>query len=52
MGGAAEAAEPGCRAAGGDVSGLPGHNAAREIIRDFKRRRLKPIYSATQSRGV
>jgi len=27
---------------GGGVSGLPGHNAAREIIRDFKRRRLKP----------
>ena len=27
---------------GGGVSGLPGHNAAREILRDFKRRRLGP----------
>ncbi|MFQ5533577.1 MAG: phytoene desaturase family protein [Sphingomonadales bacterium] len=26
---------------GGGVTGLPGHNAAREIIRDFKRRRFK-----------
>jgi phytoene dehydrogenase-like protein len=25
---------------GGGVSGAPGHNAAREILRDFKRRRL------------
>ncbi|RRH94137.1 NAD(P)/FAD-dependent oxidoreductase [Mesorhizobium tamadayense] len=25
---------------GGGVSGMPGHNAAREIIRDFKRRRM------------
>ncbi|MER8950130.1 NAD(P)/FAD-dependent oxidoreductase [Mesorhizobium sp. M0809] len=25
---------------GGGVSGVPGHNAAREIIKDFKRRRL------------
>lgn len=25
---------------GGGVSGLPGHNAAREILRDFKRRRV------------
>jgi phytoene dehydrogenase-like protein len=26
---------------GGGVTGAPGHNAAREILRDFKRRRLK-----------
>ena len=26
---------------GGGVTGLPGRNAAREIIRDFKRGRLK-----------
>jgi phytoene dehydrogenase-like protein len=26
---------------GGGVTGAPGHNAAREIIRDFKRRRLQ-----------
>ncbi len=24
---------------GGGVSGLPGHNAAREIVKDFRRRR-------------
>jgi phytoene dehydrogenase-like protein len=27
---------------GGGVTGLPGHNAAREIIRDFKRLRWRP----------
>jgi phytoene dehydrogenase-like protein len=27
---------------GGGVTGYPGHNAAREIIRDFRRRRLAP----------
>jgi len=26
---------------GGGVSGLPGHNAAREILRDFRRGRLR-----------
>jgi phytoene dehydrogenase-like protein len=26
---------------GGGVSGLPGRNAAREIVKDFRRRRLK-----------
>jgi phytoene dehydrogenase-like protein len=26
---------------GGGVTGMPGHNAAREILRDFRRRRLK-----------
>ena len=26
---------------GGGVSGVPGHNAAREVLQDFKRRRLK-----------
>lgn len=26
---------------GGGVTGIPGHNAAREILRDFKRRRLR-----------
>jgi phytoene dehydrogenase-like protein len=26
---------------GGGVTGAPGHNAAREILRDFKRRTLK-----------
>jgi len=26
---------------GGGVTGAPGHNAAREILADFKRRRLK-----------
>jgi phytoene dehydrogenase-like protein len=26
---------------GGGVTGAPGHNAAREILRDFKARRLK-----------
>jgi phytoene dehydrogenase-like protein len=26
---------------GGGVSGLPGHNAAREILRDFRRRKLR-----------
>ncbi|MDP1717588.1 MAG: FAD-dependent oxidoreductase, partial [Burkholderiales bacterium] len=26
---------------GGGVTGIPGHNAAREIIRDFKKGRLK-----------
>jgi phytoene dehydrogenase-like protein len=25
---------------GGGVSGAPGHNAAREILRDFKRKRI------------
>ncbi len=25
---------------GGGVTGAPGHNAAREILRDFKRRRV------------
>src|SRR5215813_13096992 len=28
---------------GGGVTGAPGHNAAREIIRDFKRGRLRPV---------
>ena len=28
---------------GGGVTGAPGHNAAREIIRDFRRRRLKRV---------
>jgi len=27
---------------GGGVTGAPGHNAAREILADFRRRRLKP----------
>jgi phytoene dehydrogenase-like protein len=27
---------------GGGVTGAPGHNAAREILTDFKRRRLRP----------
>jgi phytoene dehydrogenase-like protein len=27
---------------GGGVTGMPGHNAAREILRDFKRGKLKP----------
>lgn len=27
---------------GGGVSGLPGRNAAREIVKDFRRRRLRP----------
>jgi phytoene dehydrogenase-like protein len=26
---------------GGGVTGLPGHNAAREIIKDFKQRRWR-----------
>ncbi|MGQ0664179.1 MAG: phytoene desaturase family protein [Pseudomonadota bacterium] len=26
---------------GGGVTGMPGHNAAREIVRDFRRRRLR-----------
>ena len=26
---------------GGGVTGAPGHNAAREIIQDFRRRRLR-----------
>ena len=26
---------------GGGVSGLPGHNAAREIVRDFRRGRVR-----------
>jgi phytoene dehydrogenase-like protein len=26
---------------GGGVSGLPGRNAAREIVKDFRRRRLR-----------
>jgi len=28
---------------GGGVTGAPGHNAAREIIGDFKRGRLRPV---------
>ena len=28
---------------GGGVTGAPGHNAAREIISDFRRRRLRPV---------
>jgi phytoene dehydrogenase-like protein len=28
---------------GGGVTGAPGHNAAREILRDFKRRRLRRV---------
>jgi phytoene dehydrogenase-like protein len=28
---------------GGGVTGYPGHNAAREIIRDFRRKRLAPV---------
>ncbi|MCC6948308.1 MAG: NAD(P)/FAD-dependent oxidoreductase [Bradyrhizobiaceae bacterium] len=28
---------------GGGVTGAPGHNAAREILRDFKRRRLQRV---------
>ncbi len=28
---------------GGGVTGAPGHNAAREILRDFKRRRLRKV---------
>lgn len=27
---------------GGGVTGIPGHNAAREILRDFKRNRMSP----------
>ena len=28
---------------GGGVTGAPGHNAAREILKDFRRGRLKPV---------
>jgi phytoene dehydrogenase-like protein len=28
---------------GGGVTGAPGHNAAREILRDFKRKRIAKI---------
>ena len=28
---------------GGGVTGAPGHNAAREILRDFKRKRIARI---------
>jgi phytoene dehydrogenase-like protein len=30
---------------GGGVTGAPGHNAAREILRDFKRERIRRLAS-------
>jgi phytoene dehydrogenase-like protein len=39
---------------GGGVTGAPGHNAAREIIADFKRGRLRPgkLREAAASRAT
>jgi phytoene dehydrogenase-like protein len=34
---------------GGGVSGIPGRNAAREIIKDFKPRKLASMFSATSN---
>ena len=31
---------------GGGVTGAPGHNAAREILKDFRRGRLKPAQTS------
>ncbi|HEX2494333.1 MAG TPA: NAD(P)/FAD-dependent oxidoreductase [Steroidobacter sp.] len=36
---------------GGGVTGAPGHNAAREIIADFKARRLKRVSRSHAARG-
>jgi phytoene dehydrogenase-like protein len=35
---------------GGGVTGAPGHNAAREILRDFRRRRRRPGTTAIRNR--
>ena len=34
---------------GGGVTGVPGHNAAREILRDFRRKRVAPTLAAFQA---
>ena len=35
---------------GGGVTGLPGHNAAREILRDAKAQLTHPLSNANRSR--